>query len=312
VKRLILLADDSSTIQRLVSQTFAGGEFDVVCVSNGDAAVRKFEEVRPDVVLADIYMPGKNGYEVCAAIKKHAEMGDTPVVLLAGAFDAFDHETANQVGAVAHITKPFEPQALVNLVTSLAPRGSGRERPAMPTMPPPFAKKEFESPLRKVESETEFSSIQPEATSVMERSTAPIPVVASEPPIVHAMDPATTAASPSAFAPPMAPIAPPAPPAAPLTPAAPAIPPDPVTPVPPSVAAQNVSTESGDLLGLNDLFKPEAGQSHSLASVSDAEIERIAERVIQKLSTQVIESVAWDVVPDITAKVLKEELKRRS
>src|SRR5688572_25416157 len=75
-------------------------------------------------------MPGKNGYEVCAAVKKHSELGDTPVVLLAGAFDAFDDETANQVGAAAHITKPFEPQALLSLVSSLAPKSAARSRPA--------------------------------------------------------------------------------------------------------------------------------------------------------------------------------------
>jgi CheY-like chemotaxis protein len=136
VKRVILLADDSPTIQRLVSQTFAGGEYDVICVSNGDAAIKRFEELRPDLVLADIYMPGKNGYEVCALVKKHPVLGGTPVVLLAGAFDAYDEETASQVGAATHITKPFEPQALVNLVVSLLPKGSTRSRaPVAPAVP---------------------------------------------------------------------------------------------------------------------------------------------------------------------------------
>ena len=61
-------------------------------------------------------------------------------------------------------------------------------------------------------------------------------------------------------------------------------------------------------MGLHDLFKR---PSESPSTVNDAEIERIADRVIQKLSTQVIENVAWDVVPDITTKVLREELKRK-
>ena len=90
MKRVILLADDSPTIQRLVAQMFVDANFEIVSVSNGDAAIRKFEELKPSVVLADIYMPGKNGYEVCAYVKKHAERSDTPVILLAGAFDAFD------------------------------------------------------------------------------------------------------------------------------------------------------------------------------------------------------------------------------
>jgi CheY-like chemotaxis protein len=242
VKRVILLADDSLTIQRLVAQTFSDGQFEVVSVSNGDAAIRKFEEVRPELVLADIYMPGKNGYEVCALVKKHPELGDTPVVLLAGAFDAFDDETANQVGAAAHITKPFEPAALVNLVVSLLPR-QGRPRPA---------------------------------------------------------------ASSSASPPPSAP--------APSAPATPVAQPRPVSQ--PQAAssgtkAPGTDPDAGDLLGLQELFKL-APVTPPVVSMTEEEIERIADRVIKKLSTQVIESVAWDVVPEITAKVLREELKRQS
>ena len=67
------------------------------------------------------------------------------------------------------------------------------------------------------------------------------------------------------------------------------------------------------MLGLQDLFKPPTLEvAPAKLSVSDEEIDRIADRVIKKLSTQVIESVAWDVVPDITEKVLRDELKRNS
>jgi hypothetical protein len=74
------------------------------------------------------------------------------------------------------------------------------------------------------------------------------------------------------------------------------------------VAEKPAPADGGDLLGLQDLFKP----APTSIMVSDAEIDRIADRVIKKLSTQVIESVAWDVVPEITVKVLREELKRQS
>ena len=97
MQRTILLADDSPTIQRLVTDTFADGEYDIVSVSNGEAAIRKLDEIRPDVVLADIYMPGKNGFEVCAHIKKHSRFSGIPVVLLIGAFDAFDEEDRKSV-----------------------------------------------------------------------------------------------------------------------------------------------------------------------------------------------------------------------
>src|SRR5438132_2901721 len=119
MKQKILLADDSPTIRRLVTQTFVDGKFEVVAVSNGDAAIKALEEVRPSIVLADIYMPGKNGYEVCAYVRNHATLSATPVVLLVGAFDAFDEQVAARSGATANITKPFEPGALIELVRSL-------------------------------------------------------------------------------------------------------------------------------------------------------------------------------------------------
>src|SRR4051812_2868959 len=119
MKRTILLADDSPTIRRLVTQTFAGANFEVVEVNNGDAAIKTFEDVRPSIVLADIYMPGKNGYEVCSYVRNHRALHATPVVLLVGAFDAFDEEVARRSGATANITKPFEPGALIDLVNSL-------------------------------------------------------------------------------------------------------------------------------------------------------------------------------------------------
>lgn len=122
MKQKILLADDSPTIRRLVTQTFVDGKFEVVAVSNGDAAIKALEEVRPSIVLADIYMPGKNGYEVCAYVRNHATFGATPVILLVGAFDAFDEQVARRSGATANITKPFEPGALIELVRSLVAR----------------------------------------------------------------------------------------------------------------------------------------------------------------------------------------------
>ena len=125
----ILLADDSPTIQRLVSQTFDEGHLSVVTVSNGEAAVRRFEEVRPSIVLADVYMPGKNGYEVCSFVKAHPVLGTTPVILLVGAFEVFEEEEAKRVGADEVVKKPFEPQELFELVSGLV---EGRVQPVPP------------------------------------------------------------------------------------------------------------------------------------------------------------------------------------
>jgi CheY-like chemotaxis protein len=115
----ILLADDSITIQKIVNLTFSGEGIDVVTFGNGDAALKKIHEIHPDVVLADIFMPGKNGYEVCDAIKNDPELHATPVILLVGAFEPFDANEATRVKADAHLTKPFEIKVLVSAVDSL-------------------------------------------------------------------------------------------------------------------------------------------------------------------------------------------------
>jgi CheY-like chemotaxis protein len=117
--KTILLADDSITIQKIVNLTFSGEGIEVVTVNNGDAAIKKVHEIDPDLVLADIFMPGKNGYEVCEYIKGQAEVQRIPVILLVGAFEPFDSNEATRVKADGHLTKPFEIKVLISAVNSL-------------------------------------------------------------------------------------------------------------------------------------------------------------------------------------------------
>jgi CheY-like chemotaxis protein len=115
----ILLADDSITIQKVVNLTFSDEGIEVVTVGNGELAVRRLNEVQPDIVLADIYMPGKSGYEVCEYIKTNPQYSHIPVLLLVGAFEPFDPTEAARVKADGHLTKPFESRALVATVNRL-------------------------------------------------------------------------------------------------------------------------------------------------------------------------------------------------
>jgi CheY-like chemotaxis protein len=117
--KTILLADDSITIQKIVSLTFSGEGVEVVAVGNGDAALKRVYEIRPELVLADIFMPGKNGYEVCERIKNDPELEHLPVILLVGAFEPFDSNEAARVKASGHLTKPFEIKVLISAVNSL-------------------------------------------------------------------------------------------------------------------------------------------------------------------------------------------------
>jgi len=104
----ILLADDSITIQKVIELTFSDEDFEVVTVGNGRLAVEKVQEVRPDLVLCDIIMPEKDGYEVCDFIKRTPNLSHIPVLLLTGAFEPFDQERAGRVGCDGFLAKPFD------------------------------------------------------------------------------------------------------------------------------------------------------------------------------------------------------------
>ena len=117
--KTLLLADDSVTIQKVVGITFANEDVELVTASNGDDALRKARELKPDLVMADIGMPGLDGYELCAAIRAEPELARIPVLLLTGTFETYDEERAAEVGASAYIAKPFEAQALIDQVNNL-------------------------------------------------------------------------------------------------------------------------------------------------------------------------------------------------
>jgi CheY-like chemotaxis protein len=106
--RILLLADDSLTIQKVVDLTFADEGVKVVAFGNGQEALDHLEEVAPDIVLADVFMPGMNGYQVCEFIKKNTHLNHIPVVLLVGSFEPFDEAEARRVGADDILTKPFQ------------------------------------------------------------------------------------------------------------------------------------------------------------------------------------------------------------
>lgn len=133
----ILLADDSITIQKVIALTFAGEDYKITAVDNGLDAIAKARELRPDIILADVVMPQKNGYEVSTEIKNDPELKNIPVLLLAGTFEPFDEDEAKKVGADGFIIKPFESQALIQKVKDLIARraGGAGAAPPQPTAP---------------------------------------------------------------------------------------------------------------------------------------------------------------------------------
>ena len=122
----LLLADDSVTIQRVIELTFADEDVQVIAVGDGKRAIERVQADRPDIVLADIGMPERDGYEVAAFIKGDPQLKHIPVLLLTGAFEPIDETRARTVGCDGVLVKPFEPQMVISRVKDLL---SGR-RPA--------------------------------------------------------------------------------------------------------------------------------------------------------------------------------------
>jgi CheY-like chemotaxis protein len=115
----ILVADDNANIQKMVVLAFEERGIQVVTVGNGEAAVRRMPDLNPDLVLADIFMPVRNGYEVCEFVKKDERFSHVPVILLVGAFDPLDEKEARRVGADGVLKKPFvPPDPLIAMVMS--------------------------------------------------------------------------------------------------------------------------------------------------------------------------------------------------
>ena len=142
MSKTILLADDSVTIQKVIELTFMDQDCEVVAVSTGDDAVERLGEMTPDLVIADVHMPGADGYEV-ARQSKQSHPG-VPVLLLVGTFEPFDEEEMSASGADSHLKKPFDSQELLQLVERLmesaeaaAPETTPEEKPEAPPGPRP-------------------------------------------------------------------------------------------------------------------------------------------------------------------------------
>jgi CheY-like chemotaxis protein len=150
----ILVADDNSNIQKMVGLALKDQGIDVVAVGNGEAAVRKISDLRPDLVLADVFMPVRNGYEVCNYVKQDSSLSHIPVILLVGAFDPLDEQEAQRVGADGVLKKPFvPPDPLISMVKSALTRAGaviGHAEPVAPPPPPVAASKPEPPPLPKV------------------------------------------------------------------------------------------------------------------------------------------------------------------
>ncbi|HEY4186605.1 MAG TPA: response regulator [Polyangia bacterium] len=136
----ILIADDSVTIQKAFAMTFAGEDVTLVAARSADEGLTLAQRARPDLVIADGVMPGRSGYDLCAAIKSDASLRGVPVYILTSTHNPLDEGRSRQSGADGQLTKPFDTAAIVVSInealtkTSSAP-GMAAADPR--TAPPP-------------------------------------------------------------------------------------------------------------------------------------------------------------------------------
>jgi DNA-binding response OmpR family regulator len=114
---IILLADDSPHAQRMGERILREEGFAVVSLTDGETALLRMADVDPDLVIADVFLPGRNGFDLCREIKTHFK--HVRVILTAGLLETFDEEDARRAGCDAILKKPFEASVVMETIRPL-------------------------------------------------------------------------------------------------------------------------------------------------------------------------------------------------
>jgi PleD family two-component response regulator len=134
----ILLADDSPHAQRMGGQILREEGYEVVGLTDGDTVESRLEEVDPDLILADAFLPRKSGFDLCRYVKNHPLHRHVRVVLTAGLLEQFDEDEATRAGCDAILKKPFEASVMMATIRPLiAEAQQAREMLAATSDSPP-------------------------------------------------------------------------------------------------------------------------------------------------------------------------------
>ena len=118
-KGKILVVDDEIYIVHILDFSLGMEGYSVVTALDGEQALEKVAQQKPDLIVLDIMMPKLDGYETCKALKSKDETKDIPVILLSAKGRNVDQKTGFEVGADDYITKPFSPRKLVERINSI-------------------------------------------------------------------------------------------------------------------------------------------------------------------------------------------------
>ncbi len=291
----MLVADDSITIQKVISIIFGGDDYSLTIVDNGNDAVTKAREINPDILLIDTQMPGLTGYEVAESVRSTPSLAGTPIVLLTGSFEPFDEEKAKRSGIDTFITKPFESQQIINTVKELLAQSQHRFQPAEPALRSVFPEQFSASPALAQEQ------------SPFAQSAAPADIWGAFTPSVDDPLEAADTLEPDFFD-----IITeennvqnkvPAPDRSPLVPD----------------VEQAVESEFGDIV-----FEDDMEVSPSADVLAEAEIlasdavpppaglitEEQLKAALSTVSKEVIERIVWEVVPDLAEQMIREAIRK--
>lgn len=115
----ILLADDSPQALRLAEQILTSQGIEVVSVTDGAVALRRLSDVNPDLLITDVYLPTKSGFDLARFLRSQAQYRHVPVIFAASPADEFNEQDAKNAGADVVLRKPFEASALLGAVETL-------------------------------------------------------------------------------------------------------------------------------------------------------------------------------------------------
>jgi DNA-binding response OmpR family regulator len=115
----ILLVDDEKEFVDMIKMRLEAKNYAVITAYDGIEALNKTRELRPDLIILDIMLPNLDGYQVCRMIKFDKTFGEIPIILLTALDQQKDRKLGEQVRADAYITKPFEPEELVEKIAVL-------------------------------------------------------------------------------------------------------------------------------------------------------------------------------------------------
>jgi DNA-binding response OmpR family regulator len=295
----LLLADDSVTIQKVIELTFADENVTVVAVDDGDQAIARLQAEPFDIVLADVGMPGKDGYEVASFLRDRPGP-KIPVLLLTGAFDLIDEQRIAAAGASAVLAKPFEPQVLVARVRALLSGVSASGEANADEQNAGSSQKTAASPSSTLKAPTVddyFERLDRAFANLNVTAEPPAPQTPAAEPPASVTEHRAEDSSPATLQTPSTGAA--SPPDAPARSSRPSEP-----------ARPGLAERFATLLAIEQGELPASALAPAPASAEDDLVDRIARRVVEQLGDQAVRELAADIVSRTAERLVREEIQR--